>query len=73
MDSGQITINLINVFIISSDSESSEKLSDDGGGEVRVGEEGGVSPSQVSAVLLALSHTFAMDFDPSSSGSRLIL
>ena len=38
-----------------------------------MGEEGGVSPSQVSAVLLALSHTFAMDFDPSSSGSRLIL
>ena len=46
-----------------------KKVSDDGGGEVRVGEEGGVSPSQVSAVLLALSHTFAMDFDPSSSGS----
>ena len=47
----------------------SKKVSDDGGGEVRMGEEGGVSPSQVSAVLLALSHTFAMDFDPSSSGS----
>ena len=60
MNSGQITINLINVFMM---------VEVKGGGW----EEGGVSPSQVSAVLLALSHTFAMDFDPSSSGSRLIL
>ena len=60
------------IFSISSDSESSEKVLDDGGGEVRVGEEGGVSPSQVSAVLLALSHTFAMDFEHSSPGSNRV-
>ena len=60
MNSGQITINLINVFMM---------VEVKGGGW----EEGGVSPSQVSAVLLALSHTFAMDFEHSSPGSKSTL